>query len=124
MIGQLHVGEILESGSLYVNVPDNDFHGEENEVDVDMVCAIKTIDSQLNLTDPGVQAKETSRDPVIAPPQTETQDQAGMVDFRKISSSLSTDHGCLLHGSRVVIPWSLQFPVLNITNIITLYMDL
>ena len=28
--------------------PDNDFDGEEKEADVDMVCAIKTIDSQLN----------------------------------------------------------------------------
>ena len=33
--------------------PDNYFDGEENEADVDMVCAIKTIDSQLNPTDPG-----------------------------------------------------------------------
>ena len=107
--------------------PDNDFDGEEKEADVDMVCAIKTIDSQLNPTDPGVLAKESSRDPVIAnamrftregwPPQTETQDQAGMEAFRRISSSLSTVHGCLLYGSRVVIPRSLQVPVLHILHL-------
>ena len=46
--------------------PDNDFDGEEKEADVDIVCAIKTIDSQLNPTDPGVLSKESSRDPVTA----------------------------------------------------------
>lgn len=46
--------------------PDNIFDGEEKEADVDMVCAIKTIDSQLNPTNPGMLAKESSRDPVIA----------------------------------------------------------
>ena len=108
--------------------PDNDFDGEENEADVDMVRAIKAIDSQLNPTDPGVLAKASSRDPVIAnvmrftregwPPLTETQDQAGMEDFRRISSSLSTTvHGCLLYGSRVVIPRSLQVPVLHILHL-------
>ena len=92
-----------------------------------MICAIKTIGSQLNPTDPGVLAKETSWDPVIAnvmrytregwPPQSETQDQVGIEDFRKISSSLSTAHGCLLYGSRVVILLSLQVPVLQILHL-------
>ena len=45
--------------------PDNDFEGEENNVDVDMVCNVKTIGSQLNPTDPGVLTKESSQDPVF-----------------------------------------------------------
>ena len=107
--------------------PDNDFDGEEKEADVDIVCAIKTIDSQLNPTDPGVLSKESSRDPVTAavmrftregwPPQSEMQDLAGLEDYRRISSSLSAIHGCLLYGSRVVIPRSLQAPVLHILHL-------
>eukprot|EP00731_Ephydatia_muelleri_P001282 Em0001g1282a len=107
--------------------PDNDFDGEEKEADVDIVCAIKTIDSQLNPTNPGVLSKESSRDPVTAavmrftregwPPQSEMQGLAGLEDYRRISSSLSTIHGCLLYGSRVVIPRSLQAPVLHILHL-------
>ena len=107
--------------------PDNDFDGEKKEADVDIVCAIKTIDSHLNPTDPGVLSKESSRDPVTAgvmrftregwPSQSEMQDLAGLEDYRRISSSLSAIHGCLLYGSRVVIPRSLQAPVLHILHL-------
>ncbi|KAL5488608.1 hypothetical protein EMCRGX_G017577 [Ephydatia muelleri] len=107
--------------------PDNDFDGEKKEADVDIVCAIKTIDSHLNPTDPGVLSKELSRDPVTAgvmrftregwPSQSEMQDLAGLEDYRRISSSLSAIHGCLLYGSRVVIPRSLQAPVLHILHL-------
>ena len=33
-----------------------------------------------------------------------------MEDFRRISISLSTVHGCLFYGSRVVFPLRLQVP--------------
>ena len=77
----------------------NDFHGEENEADVDMFYAVKTVGSEFNPRDPGVLTKESSRDPVshavhiggIAP-HWGMQDLTGMVDFRKISSSSSAVH--------------------------------
>ena len=37
--------------------------------------------------------------------------------FRKLSDSLSTCHGCLIHGSRVVIPQSLQSKVLDLLHL-------
>ena len=37
--------------------------------------------------------------------------------WRKISASLSTVHGCLLHGSRVIIPPSLQLQVLELLHL-------
>ena len=40
-----------------------------------------------------------------------------MENFRKISMSLSVAHGCLLNGSRVVIPSSLQPQVLQLPHL-------
>ena len=81
---------------------------------MDTVCAIRTISLQLNPTDSGVLAKESAKDPVLAKvmlftregwsPKAESEDQGkdySVEDFRKISASLSTVHGCLLYGSRV-----------------------
>ena len=44
----------------------------------------------------------------------ETNDKVNK--FRKLSDSLSTCHGCLIHGSRVVIPQSLQSKVLDLLH--------
>ena len=38
-------------------------------------------------------------------------------DFRKMNSSLSVVHGCLLHGTRIVIPASLKSQVLQLLHI-------
>ena len=38
-------------------------------------------------------------------------------DFRKMSSSLSVVHGCMLHGTRIVIPASLKSQVLQLLHI-------
>ena len=97
---------------------------------MDTVCAIRTISLQLNPTDPGVLAKESAKDPVLAKvmlftregcsPKAESEDQGkdySMEDFRKISASLSTVHGCLLYGSRVIIPPSLQPQVLELLHL-------
>lgn len=111
--------------------PDQQFDREEEEADVDTVCCIKTIGSQLNATDPGVLTKESSRDPVIAnvirftregwPAKSEIQDQAhgahSMEDYRKISTLLSSVHDCLLYGARVVIPPCLQTQLLQILHL-------
>ena len=94
-----------------------------------MVCAIRTIGQQLNHTDPGVLARKSANDPVISNvirctregwpervPEIQTKDYS-MENFRKISMSLSVAHGCLLNGSRVVIPSSLQPQVLQLLHL-------
>ena len=49
-------------------------------------------------------------------PEIQTKDYS-MESFRKISMSLSVAHGCLLNGSRVVIPSSLQPQVLQLLHL-------
>ena len=110
--------------------PDPNFDREEGDADVDTVCAIRTISLQLNPTDPGVLSKESAKDPVLAKvmlftregwsPKAEPEDQGkdySVEDFRTIAASLSTFHGCLLYGSRVVIPPSLQPQVLELLHL-------
>ena len=110
--------------------PDITFDGEESEADVDTVCTIRVISLQLNPTDPGVLAKESAKDPVIAdvmrycregwPTKATSDDQVqdySVEQFRKLSVSLSTLHGCLLHGTRVVVPPSLQPQVLELLHL-------
>ena len=46
--------------------PDAKFDEEESDADVDTVCTIKAVSLQLNPTDPGTLAKESSKDAVIA----------------------------------------------------------
>ena len=97
--------------------PDASFD-EEDEADVDTVCTIKM--------DPGTMAKELAKDLVIAnvmrftrggwPPKDnrEASNDGSIEDFRKVAVSLSTAHGCLLYGSRVVILLSLRSQVLQL----------
>ena len=109
--------------------PDASFDEEEDEADVDTVCTIKTVSLQLDPTDPGTMAKESAKDPVIAnvmrftregwPPKDkrEASNDGSIEDFRKVAVSLSTAHGCLLYGSRVVIPLSLRPQVLQLLHL-------
>jgi len=110
--------------------PDNKFDSEEEVAHVDTVCTIRNISLQLNPTDQGVLAKESAKDPVIDnvirytregwPPKAssgEIQRDYSIEDFRKLSDSLSAAHGCLLYGSRVVIPPSLQRQVLELLHL-------
>jgi len=116
--------------------PDINFDREEDGEDMDTVCTINTISSYLNPTDPGVLKKETAKDPVLStvmrhttegwprnntdqPNRNSAPTQGGyrVEDFKRISSSLSVSHGCLLYGARVVIPLSLQRQVLQILHL-------
>ncbi|XP_014671627.1 PREDICTED: uncharacterized protein K02A2.6-like [Priapulus caudatus] len=112
--------------------PDVIFDGEESEADVGTVCTIKTVSLQLQPTDPGVVGKQSGKDPVIAtmmhhtregwPPEdsrsnVESNECYSVRDFRKLADSLSTAHGCLLYGSRVVIPESLHQQVLQLQHL-------
>ena len=109
--------------------PDASFDEKEDEADVDTVCTIKTVSLHLDPTDPGTMAKESAKDPVIAnvmrftregwPPKDkrEASNGSSIEDFRKVAVSLSTAHGCLLYGSRVVIPLSLRPQVLQLHHL-------
>ena len=100
------------------------FDEEEGTEDNDIVCAIETLSLQINTTDPAIVRKETSKDPVFArvmrftsegwPLKLDPDDPAQQ--FRKVSESLSTYYGCLLYGTRLVIPTSLQKQVLQVLH--------
>jgi transposase InsO family protein len=105
------------------------FDQEEEEEDIDTVCAIKTIAQQLKLSDIGLQ-KATEKDPVLSqvmrftregwPPKdtsAEARSQDDVNAFRKIADSLTISNGCLLYGLRVVIPTTLQPQVLNLLHL-------
>ena len=111
--------------------PDTIFDGEESDNDIDTICIVKTISMQIsNSVNSALLAKETQKDPVLStvmrytregwPPKLpdEKSVQAYSVDdFRKIQTSLSTVHGCLLHGNRVVVPAKLHSQVLQLLHI-------
>ena len=108
--------------------PDVEFDKEENDADIDIICTIKTIGAQLNLTDPGVIVKESSKNIVTSPamgyttgwPHREktTPTTSDIKEFKKLENSLSACNGCLLYGNRVVVPTSsLQKEVLKILHL-------
>ena len=100
---------------------DLQFDGEEMGKDVDNVYTVHMIVRQIVQDDPKLLVKETSKDPVVTqvmhcvkerwPNQCSDEFQ----DYKKLNSSLSTDHGNLFYRSRVVIPVSLQNQVFQFT---------
>ena len=105
---------------------DIDFDREESGEDVDMVCAIRVLSLQVQPMDANILRQESSKDPVIATvmryvkegwPSKHTEIQDDVKKFQKLSDSLSVCHGCLIHGSRVVIPRSLQPKILDLLHI-------
>ena len=97
---------------------------------MDTVCNIKTVSLQLNPTDPGTLAKESTKDPLIANVMRYTREGWPPKDvsngslqndtleiFCKLSVSLSTTHGCLLYRSKVVIPPSLRPQVMQLLHL-------
>ena len=91
------------------------FDNKERAGDVDVVPAISTFTSQMGTLDSAALQKETARDAVI--PQVMRFAREGWLQknynvqiekHQKIANSLSTLHGCFLHGSRVVIPSTLR----------------
>ena len=95
---------------------DPDFDREETVDDIDVVCAIERLSKQVKTRDAAALRKETAKDSVLStvlrytregwPPTRQENNPAEK--FRKISESLSIGEGCLLYGSRVVIPASLH----------------
>lgn len=104
---------------------DDNFDREESGEDIDMVCAIKTLSLQLKPVDANLIRQESGKDPVLSTviryvregwPEVKADINADVKTFRKLTDSLSVYHGCLLHGSRVVIPQSLQDQILDILH--------
>ena len=112
---------------------DEEFDGEENGADTDTVCTINRISTQVDPRDPGVLAKESAKDKVIATVMRYTregwplgnqgnemnsqEEDYSIPAFKKVQDSLSTSEGCLFYGARVVIPISLQRRVLEILHL-------
>ena len=105
---------------------DIDFDREESDEDTDMVCAIKVLSLQLQPVDANILHKESGKDPVLSTvmrytregwPSKTTEINEEINKFRKLSDSLSICQGCLVYGSRVVIPQSLQSKILDLLHI-------
>ena len=105
---------------------DPDFDREESGEDSDMVCAIRILSLQVKPLDSNILRQESSKDPVIATvmryvregwPLKYAEINEEVKKFQKLSDSLSICHGCLVHGSRIVIPKSLQPKVLELLHI-------
>ncbi|KAL8577681.1 hypothetical protein ACOMHN_060792 [Nucella lapillus] len=105
---------------------DIDFNREESGEDMDMVCAIKVLSLQVQPVDANILRQESEKDPVISTviryvregwPPKNTKINKEVNKFRKLSDSLSICHGCLIHGSRVVIPQSLQSKILDLLHL-------
>ena len=73
---------------------------------MDMVCAIKVLSLQIQIVDANILRQESQKDPVISTvmryvregwlsKNTETNDKVNK--FQKLSDSLSTCYGCLVH---------------------------
>ena len=115
--------------------PDTIFDSYEDGADVDTICTIQSISKQLKPTDPGILRKETEKDKVLATimrfcregwPKSEKEWNQftrennfnfSVKTFKRLRDSLSSESGCLLYGTRIVIPQTLQSQVLNLLHL-------
>ena len=105
---------------------DSDFEREESGEDLDIVCAIKVLSLQVKPVDANILRQESAKDPVLATvmryaregwPPKHSDANEDVEKFRKLADSLSVCNGCLIHGTRVVIPESLQSQILDLLHI-------
>ena len=88
------------------------------------MCAIEALSLQVQPTDSASVKKETYKDPVLARVMRFTQEGCPQdlppddpaKQYQKISQSLSTCHGCLLYGTRLIIPSRLWDSVLQLLH--------
>lgn len=104
--------------------PDSEFDVEEENEDSATVCHINFVDCQLNPCTPGVLAKESRKDPAVSSimrfvregwPQSFQSDE--LKHYKKNSEFLSVENGCLLMGTRIVIPTTLRRRVLDLIHL-------
>ena len=105
---------------------DKDFDREESGEDLDIVCAIKVLSLQVKPLEANTLRQETAKDPVLALvmryvregwPLKNIDKNSDSEKFRKLQDSLSIVNGCLVHGTRVVIPESMQSKILDLLHI-------
>ena len=105
---------------------DIDFEREESGEDLDIVCAIRVLSLQVKPLEANTLRQESAKDPVIASvmryvrdgwPSKNAEINVDAEKFRKLSDSLSIVHGCLVHGTRVVNPESLQPQIFDLLHI-------
>ena len=91
-----------------------------------MVCIINDMDERISPANHGSLARESDKDSTISKvmrftregwPPSKSNEEFEMQRFRKIADSLSCINGCLVHGSRVVIPASLRSIVLDLLHL-------
>ena len=100
------------------------FDEEEEEDDSAMVCSIETLSLQIQSADASLVKKETSKDPVLGKVMLFTREgwpsnlpsDDPVQQFRRIADSLSNCQGCLLYGTRLVIPSTLRKQVLQLLH--------
>ena len=104
--------------------PDLSFDGEEGDNDVDTVCTIRTISSQLQPYSRNQLKDSTNKDPVISEVKRYVRegwpqhiDRPEVQEFKKYSSSLSVIDDCLINGNRVVIPEAMRKQILDILHL-------
>ena len=101
---------------------DVNFDREEQAADISTVCTIQTISRQLNPTDTGTLAKQSKTDPIISTVMRYVKEGWPQVTedvrhYMKLANSLTMENGCLLLGSRIVIPHSLRDQVLQLIHL-------
>lgn len=105
---------------------DPQFDGEESADDTEMVCAINMISEKMAPSDQESLRRESAKDPVISMvlrftregwPQKKSSEGSEMQRYRQLAESLSICNGCLVYGSRVVIPSSLRQKVLDLLHL-------
>ena len=93
-----------------------------------MVLSIRLVDRQLDPDwdplKPGMLARESSKDPVISAVMRyvregwpHTVDSEDVLHYKRLADSLWTEKGCLLFGTRIVIPPRLRNRVLQLVHL-------
>ena len=100
---------------------DSTFDEEESHDDVELVCAINDVDKSLSSGDNTI-AKQSAKDAIISmvmrhtregwPPKSNNEGTE-LQRFRQLADNLSTINGCLVYGSRLVIPTCFRRQVLE-----------
>ena len=104
--------------------PDRSFDGEEGDNDIDTVCTIRVINSQLQPHSRNQLKDATNRHPVISEVKRYARegwpqkiDKTEVQEFKKYAPSLSVTDDCLINGNRVMIPEAMQPQILDILHL-------
>ena len=114
----------MPSADYHAVGPDLSFDGEEGDNDVDTVCTIRVINSQLQPHSRNQLKDATNRDPVISEVKRYVRegwpqkiDSPDVQEFKKYAASLSVTDDFLINGNRVVIPEAMQPQILDILHL-------